>query len=127
MRETKQIAIAGLKENPLWARKGKIDDAVIAALAGSMKALGQQVPIITYGDLILDGHCRVLGKKFLGETHVEAIPLDNMPTEGELFVIQAAIDLHRSSLSMLQRSDLYAATMKANSWSVGELAKQLSI
>ena len=103
------------------------------ALGESMKAVGQQVPIIGYTDshldrfIVSDGGCRLEGARLVGLSKLLAMDLGQKPTESELLMAQAAIDIHRRHLPAMDRARLWQANMKARGCTARQMAKELGV
>ncbi len=119
--------IADLLDNPRWGRNGKIDQAVIVGLAGSIEKIGLQIPIFTYGNVIIEGHCRVRAFRHLGKLEIPTIEFDHEPTPIELLTVPAHLDFHRTNLSPVQRAKVLAELQRETKWTVTELAENLHI
>jgi ParB family transcriptional regulator, chromosome partitioning protein len=82
------------------------------ALGASMKANGQRVPAIGYTDpvtgrfILGDGGCRLTGAKLFDIPELLVIDLGKKPTQQELLMAQAEIDLHRQHLETIDRARL---------------------
>jgi ParB family chromosome partitioning protein len=102
-------------------------------LGRSMKAIGQQVPVILYPDPVtgifnvIDGGCRLKGAREEGIPELLALVLDKAPTLTELLMAQAAIDLHKQYLPAIDRARLWQANMKERGCTARQLAKELGV
>jgi ParB/RepB/Spo0J family partition protein len=98
-----------------------------------MKAIGQQVPVIGYTDaasgrfVLIDGGCRLAGAKLFDIPELLALDLGKKPTQVELLMAQAAIDIHKQHLPTMDRARLWQANMKERSWTARQLAKELGV
>lgn len=126
MRDLKRIPVARLRADPDQPRK-QFEEAALLALADSLKRLGQQVPLIVFDDVILDGERRWRACKLAGIVEVDAIVPATRPTKVELQLLQITLDAHRTNLSPMERSDFLARIKQDNGWSVSELAERLSM
>jgi ParB family chromosome partitioning protein len=117
---------------PLQPRSNP-DPAHCRALGESMKAIGQKVPIIGYTDpatgvfQVIDGGCRLIGARDSGIAELLALDLGKKPTQQELLIAQAAIDLHRQHLKPMDRARLWDATKKARGCTARQLANELGV
>jgi ParB family chromosome partitioning protein len=102
-------------------------------LGASMKAIGQQVPVIGYTDpasgrfILGDGGCRLIGAREAGIAELLALDLGTKPTLQELLLAQAAIDLHKQHLKPIDRARLWDATKKARNCTARQLANDLGV
>lgn len=102
-------------------------------LGASMKAIGQQVPIIGFTDpvtgvfKVIDGGCRLVGGPQFGITELLALDLGKEPTLKELLRAQADIDLHRQHLKPMDRARLWDANKKARGCTARQLASELGV
>lgn len=131
MPEHKKVPVAKLKRDPSQPRKA-FNEAVITGLADSLKRLGQLVPIIVYPDadgfVILDGESRVRAALLAGTpAELDAVVLPARPSPEELAVARAAIDVHRTNLNAIERSDQLALIQRLTGCTVTELAAKVSV
>ncbi|HZL26970.1 MAG TPA: ParB/RepB/Spo0J family partition protein [Acidobacteriaceae bacterium] len=126
MRQLKKKARKDLRPDPDNPRKSN-SEAEILALTESLKQHGQQVPLIVFDNQILDGHRRYLAAGIANIEFLDVIELDARPTETELRLLQLSIDVHRTSLTPMERSDALARIMRENNWSISELALKLNM
>jgi ParB family chromosome partitioning protein len=109
------------------------DPAYCRSLGESMKAHGQQVPIIGYTDpvtgrfVVLDGGCRLIGGKLIGILKLLAMDLGKKPTQGELLMAQAAIDIHKQHLPAIDRARLWQSNIQARGCTAKQMAKELGV
>jgi ParB family chromosome partitioning protein len=102
-------------------------------LGASMKAIGQQVPVIGYTDpatgrfILGDGGCRLIGARESGIGELLALDLGKKPTQQELLIAQAAIDLHRQHLKPMDRARLWHANKKERGCTARQLANELGV
>jgi ParB family chromosome partitioning protein len=129
MREYKRVAVSDIVRDEQQPR-GDFDPAGLWALGGSLKCPGQLVPVIllVLGAIykLIDGERRWRAAQLVGLTHLDAIVFQEPPSAVELMVVQASLDVHRADLSLMERSDFLARIKSETSWSVTELAKQIS-
>lgn len=117
---------------PLQPRSNP-DPAHCRALGESMKAIGQKVPIIGYTDPatgrfnLSDGGCRLIGAREAGIAELLALDLGKKPTQQELLIAQAAIDLHRQHLKPMDRARLWDANKKTRGCTARQLANELGV
>lgn len=126
MPEMNRIAVSSLRppaDNP----RSKIDEAELSELADSLKRQGQLVPIITVGNEIVDGERRWRAAQLAGIEKLDAIVLSSRPTVTELRLLQMSIDVHRTNLTAMERSDLLAKIKQETGWSVQEMAAHTGI
>ncbi len=113
--------------------RSKPDPAYCRSLGESMKAIGQQVPIIGYTDaattrfIVSDGGCRLEGARMCGLPDVLAMDLGKKPTQAELLTAQASIDVHRQHLPAIDRARLWQANIAAHSCTARQMAKELGV
>lgn len=113
--------------------RSKSDPDYCRGLGASMKAIGQQVPVIGYSDpatgrfVLIDGGCRLEGAKLFDIAELLALDLGKKPTQQELLMAQAAIDLHRQHLETMDRARLWQANIKERSCTARQLAKELGV
>ena len=102
-------------------------------LGASMKAIGQQVPVIGYTDpasgrfILGDGGCRLISARQEGIAELLALDLGKKPTLQELLIAQAAIDLHRQHLKPMDRARLWHANKKERGCTARQLANELGV
>ena len=132
-RERRRVALDKLRRDAENPRKA-FDEASIAALAASLRAVGQQVDLLVIraegsAELydILDGECRWRAATVAGLTDLDCIVLDARPAAAERLLIQASIDMHRKDLTALEKSDLLARIRAETGGSVGDLGGRLGI
>jgi ParB family chromosome partitioning protein len=107
--------------------------AYYRSLGESMKAIGQQVPILGYTDsptdrfIVSDGGCRLEGARLVGISKMLAMDLGKKPTQIELLMAQAAIDIHRQHLPAIDRARLWQSNMQARGCTARQLAKELNV
>jgi ParB family chromosome partitioning protein len=107
--------------------------AYCQSLGESMKAIGQQVPILGYTDsatdrfIVSDGGCRLEGARLVGISKMLAMDLGKKPTQIELLMAQAAIDIHRQHLPAIDRARLWQSNMQARGCTARQLAKELNV
>jgi ParB-like nuclease family protein len=88
------------------------DPEYCRSLGESMKAIGQQVPIIGYTEFaterfnVSDGGCRLQGARLCGIPELLAMDLGKKPTQIELLRAQAEIDNYKQHLKALDRARL---------------------
>lgn len=117
---------------PLQPRSNP-DPEYCRRLGASMKAIGQQVPVIGYTDpesgrfILGDGGCRLIGARGSGIAELLALDLGKKPTLTELLRAQAAIDLHRQHLNPMDRARLWHANKKERGCSARQLATELGV
>jgi ParB family chromosome partitioning protein len=128
--QTQVILVSNIERDHQQPRK-LFDEAELAALSENMKSHGQQVPVIAYAVpgkfILLDGERRWRSARLAGLLELSAIVLPGRPSAGELAVLQASLDIHRASLTPMERSNLLARIREEKKWGVGELATQLSM
>jgi ParB family chromosome partitioning protein len=107
------------------------DEAYCRSVGESVKAIGQQVPVIGYflGKLfvVVDGACRCAGARMVGLTELLALDLGKEPTRAELLEAQAAIDIHKKHFRPMDRARLWQAIKEERGWTNRELAKSLGV
>ena len=109
------------------------DPAYCRSLGESMKATGQQVPIIGYTDpatgrfIVHDGGCRLQGARLLGIAKLLAMDLGKKPTQVELLMAQAAIDIHKQHLPRMDRARLWQSNIQARGCTARQMAKELAV
>ena len=110
------------------------DPAYCRSLGESMKATGQQVPIIGYTDpatgrFIVHGRRAAgpQGARLLGIAKLLAMDLGKKPTQVELLMAQAAIDVHRQHLPARDRARLWQSNIQARGCTAKQLAKELGV
>lgn len=107
------------------------DEAYCRSVAESVKAIGQQVPIIGYflGKLfvVVDGACRCAGARMIGITELLALDLGKEPTRADLLMVQAAIDIHKKHFKPMDRARLWQAIKEERGCTNRELAKLLVV
>jgi ParB family chromosome partitioning protein len=109
------------------------DPAYCRSLGESMKAVGQQVPIIGYTDSstdrfnVADGGCRLIGAKLVGVLKLLAMDLGKKPTQIELLMAQAAIDIHKQHLPAMDRARLWQSNIQARGCTARQMAKELAV
>lgn len=128
MRQLKKKALKELRPDPGNLRT-KNSEAEMLALAESVKKHGLHVPLIVHDNQIIDGHRRYFAMLMCNPPieFAEVIELDSRPTETELRVLQLTLDVHRASLTSMERSDALARIMRENNWSISELAEKLNM
>ena len=113
--------------------RSKPDPAYCRSLGESMKTVGQQVPIIGYSDaiahrfIVSDGGCRLEGARLCGLPELLAMDLGKKPTQVELLMAQAAIDVHRQYLPAIDRVRLWQANIAARGCTARLMAKELGV
>jgi ParB family chromosome partitioning protein len=113
--------------------RSKPDPIYCRSLGESMKAIGQKVPILGYTDstvdrfIVSDGGCRLEGARLCGIATLLAMDLGKKPTQIELLMGQAAIDIHRQHLPAMDRARLWQSTMQARDCTARQLAKELGV
>jgi len=130
------IPVLMIAPDPLQPRKS-FDESEILALGENMSAHGQHLPVIVKEALdaekgvrrfhLIDGERRWRAAQLVGIAELGAIVLKEVPTTEKLALIRAGIDIHRSSLRAMERSDLFARLQKETGKSVTELAELLSV
>lgn len=129
MGERREISTCATYPDPRQPRK-EFKAGKLSGLSESMKAIGQQVPVIVVADgdkfILVDGECRWRAAQLAGIAALDAIVLAAVPSAAELMVLQASLDAHRSDLSPVERSDFLALIRAETGWSVTELAKRIS-
>src|SRR6516164_992179 len=108
------------------------DRAYCLSLGESMKAIGQQVPIIGYFEpsglfAVTDGGCRVEGATLCRIGELLALDLGHEPTRIELLLAQAAIDIHKKHFSPMDRARLWNSIKEERGCTNRELAKELGV
>lgn len=126
MRKLERIPVARLKPDPSQPRK-HFDEAVIAGLAASMKSIGQQVPVIVFDGMLLDGECRWRAAQAAGIAEMDCLVLDIRPTPAELAVTRLSIDVNRSSLTPSERCKALGEIIAETGWTLTEACKQIGI
>jgi ParB family chromosome partitioning protein len=127
MRQLKRIPIADLRPDPEQPRKS-FDEAALLALADNMKQHGQAVPLIVHDGIILDGERRWRASSLVnGLTALDALVLEARPSATELHLLQMSLDVHRSNLTAMERSDFLYRIKQENNWSISELAEKLNM
>lgn len=113
--------------------RSKLDLEYCRSLGESMKAIGQQVPLIGYTDLLIDryiaydGGCRIEGARLCGIPELLALDLGRKPTLNEVLMAQAAIDVHRQHLPAMDRARLWQSNIKERGCTARQLAKELGV
>lgn len=129
MTVSQKVPIAKIKRDPNQPRK-EFKEAVIVGLSESLK-LRQFVPILVYRDgehyVLVDGECRTRAALLAGIPELDAVVLPTKPSPEGLAVAQATIDVHRSSLNAIERSDQLARIQQLTGCTVTELAAKVSI
>ncbi len=103
------------------------------SLGESMRTVGQQVPIIGYKDattdrfIVLDGGCRLEGARLSSIGELLAMDLGKQPTQVELLMAQAAIDIHRQHLPPIDCAKLWQSNMGARGCTARQMAKELGV
>jgi ParB/RepB/Spo0J family partition protein len=77
--------------------------------------------------ILVDGERRWQAAPFAGIKELDAVVLPRRPSPTELRVLQMSLDVHRTSLSAMERSDFLARIKAENNWSISELAEKLSM
>lgn len=127
MRKHERRARSTLKRDENQPRK-QFDAAVIAGLAESLKAIGQQVPLLILDDgTIIDGECRWRAGEIAGTAEFDCAVLDKRPTAAELLLIQASIDLHRSDHKPSERAATLSRILKETGWTLTTACAQIGI
>jgi ParB family chromosome partitioning protein len=109
------------------------DPAYCRSLGESMKAVGQQVPIIGHTDPVTrrfnvkDGGCRLEGARLCDIPELLAMDLGKKPTQIELLMAQAAIDIHRQHLPAIDRARLWQSNIQARGCTARQMAKELGV
>src|SRR5580704_6155636 len=103
MRELKRILVSCLRPDPDQPRK-QFGEAELLALAKNMKQFGQQVPLIVFDKMLMDGERRWRAAPLVGIAELDVIELPARPTATELRLLQISLDVHRASLSPMDRS-----------------------
>ena len=126
----KDIRVSLIDRDSQQPRK-LFDDGEQMAFAENLTKVGQQVPVIVYESdgkfILLDGERRWRAAKLAGIETLSAVVLPQRPSVTELAILQASIDVHRVSLSLMERSNLLSRIRDENGWAVGELAERLSM
>jgi ParB family transcriptional regulator, chromosome partitioning protein len=107
------------------------DPVMLRPLGESMKAHGQQIPIIAFRDgngfVIVDGHRRWGAAGLVGIEELTAIILPERPSPIKLRLTQFIIDEHYSKYSTMDRSCLLHTMKIDTGLSVTQLAEQLKM
>ncbi len=109
------------------------DPAYCLSLGESMKANGQQVPIIGYTDpktgrfIVEDGGCRIEGARLHDIPELLALDLGKEPTPLELEKAQAAIDIHKQHFPPMDRARLWHSIKEKRGCTAKQLAKELGV
>jgi ParB family transcriptional regulator, chromosome partitioning protein len=77
--------------------------------------------------VLLDGERRWRAAQLAGITELWAVVLDERPSAADLLVIQASIDVHRTNLRPMERSDLLARIIKETGLTVTEVGQKLGV
>lgn len=111
--------------------RSTLDPAHCRRLGESMRAHGQQVPLIGYTAggrfVICDGGCRLEGARLVGITELLALDLGKEPTRSDLLLAQLSIDQHRQTLPPVDRARLFRAILDENLWTARLLAESVQV
>jgi ParB family transcriptional regulator, chromosome partitioning protein len=113
--------------------RSKRDPDYCRGLGESMKAIGQQVPIIGHTNskisrfIVADGGCRLEGARLSGIPELLAMDLGKAPTPAELLRAQAALDMFKQHLQAMDRARLWQSNIKERGCTNRELAKELGV
>jgi ParB family transcriptional regulator, chromosome partitioning protein len=125
-----RIAVGDIEADPDNPRKAFIVEELLA-LGNNMALHGQQVPVIVYpfqkGYRLADGERRWRAAKLVGVTDLLAIVHPEKPNDATLGMVQMSLEVHKVSLSPMERSDLLAKIKAQTGLGVGELAERLQI
>jgi len=107
------------------------DEADLLAIGQNILGVGQQIPLILYhaeGKLmLLDGERRWRGGQLVGITEFIALVLPERPSLAQLRILQASLDVHKVSLSLMERSNLLAQIKEETGMGPTELADKLNM
>jgi len=107
------------------------DEADLLGIGQNMLTYGQHVPLILYQAeaklMLLDGERRWRGGTLVGITEYIAMLLAERPSLAQLRILQASIDIHKVSLSPMERSNMLAAMQAESGSGPTELAGKLNM
>jgi ParB family chromosome partitioning protein len=107
------------------------DEAALLALGQNMLAFTQQVPVIVYmaegQAVLLDGERRWRAAKLVGIAELWVLMLASRPSAAELAILQTSLDVHRESLSLMERSNVLSKIQAETGWTVTEIGERLSL
>jgi ParB/RepB/Spo0J family partition protein len=132
MPEQRTIAVRETDPDPLNPRKCFPEEQLLE-LGANIKALGQLVPVIAFRPAaakrytLIDGEKRWLACQLQGIETLDAVIWERRPTPSEVAITQWSIDAHRSNLTPMERSDLFARIKQESNLSVSDMAERLNI
>lgn len=111
--------------------RSRLDEDYILRLGQNMLAHGQKVPVIGFfreGRFILcEGGCRREAANRVKIKDLLALDLGKEPTQLELLMAQASIDLHKQHLSAIDRARLFRSIRKEQGCTARHLAETLKV
>jgi ParB family chromosome partitioning protein len=126
----KKLAVVEMRPDANQPRRD-FDEAEIRALAESLKADGQFIPVIVYPvdefQVIADGERRWRAAPLAGVTELEAIVLDRPPTPVELLKLQVKVNCLRQELNPLERALAYQRLLETEQCTQSALAEMLHL
>jgi len=107
------------------------DEKPIAAIAASMKEVGQLSPIRVVFDrdlfTIVDGELRFRAAQSLGWTTITAIVEERPLSEAEILQMQLIANCQRKNLTPLEKGRAISRLKAMTNWSISEVAFHLSM
>jgi ParB family chromosome partitioning protein len=119
--------IAADPDNP----RTMFDPDELIALGRNMLAHGQQVPVIVYPHedvfRLADGERRWRAAKLSGITELTAMIHPQKPDDATLAMLQMSLEVHKVSLSPMERSNLLAKIREKTVLSLSDLGERLQM
>jgi ParB family transcriptional regulator, chromosome partitioning protein len=110
--------------------RSKKEPEYIRGLVDSIKAIGIQVPLLGWWEELFnlaDGGCRLEAAKIAGLRVVPCVDLGKKPSDTELELSQAVVDVQKQHLPPVDRALLYRRLKASSGWTAQHIAGLMGI